>query len=202
MRSEIMKPLILGLHHSIHQIGPMSTYTVESPFRPSQSIPSQRQHTQPSRKPEREHQTRADGFSQNGARARPGDPRAARQVLDGMPPPRRRLVLHPPRFSPYCSPGSYPRSLLPAVRAAGADWTRSLASRAQGGAGAGEAGAEEGEAQEWMAEWEEEEEEEEDVEPEVWLFVSATATPPRGARPVPALFGVVRDCYLGAFSDR
>ncbi|XP_052163744.1 uncharacterized protein LOC127780811 [Oryza glaberrima] len=68
---------------------------------------------------------------------------------------------------PYCSPGSYPRNLPPAVRAAGADWTRSLASRAQGGAGAGEAGAEEGEAQEWMAEWEEEEEEEEDVEPEI-----------------------------------
>lgn len=130
MRSEIMKPLILGLHHSIHQIGPMSTYTVESPFRPSQSIPSQRQHTQPSRKPEREHQTRADGFSQNGARARPGDPRAARQVLDGMPPPRRRLVLHPPRFSPLL----FPRFLSPEPPPCGARGWRGLdaLSREQG----------------------------------------------------------------------
>uniref|UniRef100_A0A0D9WVL9 DUF7912 domain-containing protein n=1 Tax=Leersia perrieri TaxID=77586 RepID=A0A0D9WVL9_9ORYZ len=65
---------------------------------------------------------------------------------------------------PYCSPGSFPRIPLPAAGVAGADWTRSLASRGAG-AGGGEAGAEEdeeeGEAQEW------EEEEDEDVEPEI-----------------------------------
>ncbi|KAF0907488.1 hypothetical protein E2562_017413 [Oryza meyeriana var. granulata] len=73
----------------------------------------------------------------------------------------RRAVL------PYCSPGTYSRSILPAVGAAGAVRTRSLASRAHGGAGSVKAGAEveeeESDSQEWMVEWEEEE----DAEPEI-----------------------------------